>query len=418
VGLLRRFAPCLGGVPGQAQCPYQWQSAQGINSLNEHANAIVNPCTHHPILLGRSGQEIQAIIYDFSGNTPFEHVLAADSPYTANSTCDCVGDEICKCGAGSSDCGPESECHDSLAEDRIRDLVVQTEGALAQVVLATRCYALREYQLGLVLAHAKKTRKHGTYTPWVESLGLSERAARRAKLIYDRLTAIMMQTGQSWPVSILDVPADRLEGALKKALDSGSSEGADGRSGAEQGGSDANDTEGAEAESASTESDASATASASTGDAASTSAEQATGEDGGAVDEDDVAGEETEAADGEAEREGDAAVDDHAATNARGEPARSDDGEAVPAVTVEWVRGLEILYDALDVVIPGPGLRETFRGFGPADFNALVARLDPLRERIAEIGDELDRVAEEVDEVKRARTRAKAAHENSRTVDT
>jgi hypothetical protein len=132
---------------------------------------------------------------------------------------------------------------------------------------------------------------------------------------------------------------------------------------------------------------------------------------------DDAAGEETEAEVHEADDDGDASVADPAATDAGDEPARSDAGPT-PTVKVAWVRGLEILYEALDVVIPGPGLRETFRGFGPADFNALVARLDPLRERIAEVGGELDRVAEEVDEVKRARTKAKAAHENSRTVDT
>jgi hypothetical protein len=111
--------------------------------------------------------------------------------------------------------------------------------------------------------------------------------------------------------------------------------------------------------------------------------------------------------DGEAD-DRDASVDDPNATDAHDEPAGSDAEAAPPVVKVPWVLDVQRLLDALDFSIPGPGLRQTFAGFGRADFDALVAVLDAVRERLVDVGDDLDRVAEAVDEIREARRKAKA----------
>jgi hypothetical protein len=112
--VLRRYAPCTGGIPGQAGCPFDWE-AGALGSNTDHSNGIVNPCTHHPINLARTASQIRASVHDITTGQVISNdtVLVDGVPWENNSTCACSDGEVCKCGAGTDDCGAAADvCHD------------------------------------------------------------------------------------------------------------------------------------------------------------------------------------------------------------------------------------------------------------------------------------------------------------------
>lgn len=135
---LRRFSDCTDGVPGGPDCPFNWQSPPAATL--DHANGLVNPCTHHPILLTRSGGEINARFFALNGDLAASAVLAEFAFTQPNTRCGCSGQDICKCGAGTTDCGGQpDDCHDIA--HRVHAAVQEAQGVCTLHVAYDESYA-------------------------------------------------------------------------------------------------------------------------------------------------------------------------------------------------------------------------------------------------------------------------------------
>ena len=114
-----RLAPCIGGTPGGPGCPLAWEQL-AYTKPGAHNSVVVNPCTHHPIVLDRNrlNDSIVYTIFDIHGNptSPLAHKADEDALRTPNDNCGgipCVNGEICRCGdLNSEDCGPVGQCLD------------------------------------------------------------------------------------------------------------------------------------------------------------------------------------------------------------------------------------------------------------------------------------------------------------------
>jgi len=123
--VLLRYAPCLGmGVPrfdDSLNCPFEWGRRDG--NMDRHSNVVVNPCTHHPILLYRRDPIdfglIDGTIFDTKSNIVTRLVIDESAPIVPNSncggvSCDAFGD-VCRCNGNTNDCrepGARSPCLD------------------------------------------------------------------------------------------------------------------------------------------------------------------------------------------------------------------------------------------------------------------------------------------------------------------
>jgi len=111
-----------------------------------------------------------------------------------------------------------------LTDEEILELHEAADAELERAVRAVRSYALMAYQIGRALAGRKAKLKRGQYTPWVtKTLRFRDRTARRYRFIFEGLEALAARSGQHWPLTVLDLPVDKLESFLRKALKPGDS---------------------------------------------------------------------------------------------------------------------------------------------------------------------------------------------------
>jgi hypothetical protein len=100
-------------VGDPTDCPSHWVQGMSPPQLAEHANVVVNPCTHHPIFLVRDTDlQVRYIIFDTGGNLVTDTVLDV-AAHEDNSNCQgepCPpSQEICACGGTGGTCG-EAGC--------------------------------------------------------------------------------------------------------------------------------------------------------------------------------------------------------------------------------------------------------------------------------------------------------------------
>lgn len=147
--IVQRYWPCA-GVPrpdASEGCPLHWSRRfvpQGV--IDEHVNVVVNPCTHHPLVLLRERDEgatthrIRMLALATTDGAPLADLVVDTVEFAGNTRCGdaaCPDDEeICKCtGAGSTDCADTSPgCLDLAA--RVHGAALLGPGGTCRLYLA------------------------------------------------------------------------------------------------------------------------------------------------------------------------------------------------------------------------------------------------------------------------------------------
>jgi len=123
---LTRFAPCGPGAVGDRRdCPLDWKrTPSNLWGLPDgHANVVVNPCTGHAIVLGRTASYVRYAVFDGTGHELAASDVDRDASFERNTACgggiSCEtgfpGPErghICHCGMAQADCGQTPGCWD------------------------------------------------------------------------------------------------------------------------------------------------------------------------------------------------------------------------------------------------------------------------------------------------------------------